>query len=64
MLAQLYRGGILRIFDAKGNELCDMKVSPCLKSGADKQLRRLKLRRRESWCDTCWGSEAKIRFDR
>ena len=64
MLVQAYNDGLMRIFDAKGKKICDMEISPCLKSEADKQLRRLKLRRREPWGDADWGSEAKIRFDR
>lgn len=62
MLAQVYTDGLMRIFDNKGKKICDMEISPYLKSEADKQLRRLKLRRREPWRDDKWGSEAKIRF--
>jgi len=62
MEAQAYNDGTLRIFDRYGKMICDMKCKVPLKSEADKQLRRLRLKRREKWKDADWGSYAKIRF--
>lgn len=64
MLAQAYSDGLLRIFDKKGVKICDMDFTPSLKAEADKQLKRLKLRRRGPWKDYGDFSEAKLRFDR
>lgn len=64
MLAQAYYDGTLRIFDKYGRKICDMEFSPSLKSKADEQLKRLKIRRREPWRDVEFGSEARLRFDR
>lgn len=64
MLAQAYHDGVMRIFDNHGNRICDMEFSQSSKEKADEQLKRLKMRRRESWQDREWGIEAKLRFDR
>lgn len=64
MLAQAYSDGLLRIFDNDGKKICDMDFTPSLRAEADKQLRRLKLRRREPWRYINDFYEAKLRFDR
>ena len=64
MIVQAYNDGLMRIFDAEGKKICDMEISPFLKSEADKKLRLLRMRRREPWHDHKWGSDAKIRFNR
>ena len=63
MEAQLYEEGILRLFDGEGKKLCDMDITHPLKEESDKQLKRMRLRRRNKWTDYSWGSSAKIRFN-
>ena len=63
MLVQVYLDGTARIFSKHYEEmLCEFEVSPPLKGLVDDRLRDLRIKRRERWRDTRWGSEAKIRF--
>lgn len=62
MVAQIYNDGNMRIFDRFNKMICEMEVTPALKSEADLQLKRLRLSRRGKWEDVSWGSDAKIRF--
>jgi len=66
MLAQAYNDEpcIVRLFDKDGNGIADISIKAPLKSEADKGMKALKIRRREKWSDTEWGSEAKVRFVR
>lgn len=68
MIAQVYKDNCqMRIFDR-----CDILIATIqlgrgrskmdLRASADNALRRLRMKRREEWCDVGWGSEAKIRF--
>lgn len=63
MIAQIYDGGLLRIFDNDGEMICDMW--PGLDTAeADKHLRKLRLRRRAPWKKCSWGYEARLRFEK
>lgn len=64
MKAQVYSDGLLRLFDKNGVKLCDINISPPLKAEADKQMKRLRIVRRERWYDykDANMSEARIRF--
>lgn len=64
MIAQAYSDGLLRLFDKNGVSLCDIRISPPRKSQADKQMKRLRIVRREAWKDYPQSSmsEARVRF--
>jgi hypothetical protein len=64
MIAQAYSDGLLRLFDKKRKVLCDIRISPPLKSEADKQMKRLRIVRREKWKDYPQAnmSQARVRF--
>ncbi len=64
MIVQVYKDGFIRLFDKDGKIICDIAAKRVLKSGVDHELKRLRIRRREPWRNTDWGSEAKVRFER
>lgn len=64
MLAEAYNDGTMRLFDRNGWMICEMQITEQTEECADKQLRRLKLRRRTKWRVTSWGRKANMRFDR
>lgn len=64
MKAQAYSDGFVRLFDRKGVLLCDIPLARPSKADADRQMKRLRIVRREKWRDypRASMSEAKVRF--